>query len=77
MIRRGDDDDEDRKRVLRDGERLRVPLWMMDSTQREIAERWRQSVTAQSTALVTDAFSAAPDTGADQASPSPQRSSLL
>jgi hypothetical protein len=56
MIRRGGDDDDDRKRVLRDGERLRVPLWMMDGTQREIAQRWRQGVTGDGQALVTDAF---------------------
>jgi len=56
MIRRGDDDDEDRKRVLRDGERLRVPLWMMDGTQREIAQRWRQEVTVENKGLVIDAL---------------------
>jgi hypothetical protein len=52
----GQGDDDDRKRVLRDGERLRVPLWMMDGTQREIAQRWQQSVTAECGALVTDAL---------------------
>jgi hypothetical protein len=56
MIRRDDDDDDGRKRVLRDGERLRVPLWMMDGTQLEIAQRWGQSETAESKAVVTDAL---------------------
>ena len=34
---RHDEDDEDRRRVARDGERVRVPLMMCDSTQRAIA----------------------------------------
>lgn len=56
MTKRDDNDDDDRNNVLRDGERLRVPLWMMDGTQHEIAQSWRQIVTAESRALVTDAL---------------------
>jgi hypothetical protein len=55
MRRRGDDDDDDRKRVLRDGVRLRVPMWAMDSVQAEIAAHSQQRLTAGSRPLVTDA----------------------
>ena len=39
MQRRRTDDDED-ERTLRDGERLRVPLHLMDSLQRDIAQHF-------------------------------------
>jgi len=35
---RNDDDDADRHRIIRDGERVRVPMQFMDSMQREIAD---------------------------------------
>jgi hypothetical protein len=58
-------DDEDDKRILRDGERMRVPITMLDSMQRAIAEDsrangrdkiLRAAMEADSGPMVTDAL---------------------
>jgi hypothetical protein len=36
--KRGDDNDDDAHRILADGERMRVPMHMMDSVQRSVAQ---------------------------------------
>ena len=38
--KRGDDNDDDAHRILADGERMRVPMFAMDSVQRSVAQHF-------------------------------------